>query len=162
MRYLIEDFSPGKHRARLQKLLLSPESSAEIRRVKPEFMTDEQFVYLCLETSEESRVFIHRATGRICGAFGYTFGVFKGHISVCPWFLSDGFERKDPMFFLKVSKAIVNKWLREIPTKHWGNVCLADPRIIKWLRYLGFTVDAHRCFMEAGSAFCEFYLEAEE
>lgn len=136
----LESFDFPKHIMGVARMGLSLESLEEIKEVQclPDGVTPNTVVLTCLQASKHAYV-IRDESQDIVGACGVAVDPFG---LASPWFLSSGFERKPQYLkaFLRGSTTLFKGWLKELPYRIYHNRCLNDPRIVRWLRWLGFTV----------------------
>lgn len=141
----IEPFDYVKHIQRVLLMELCPESLEEVNHsplVELGFCP-KQIVLDALISSDEAYVFVHSRNYRIMGVCGAAHAIRGGTTVIIPWFLTDGFERRESnrWKFLRISRDLLRDWERMAPGKTFENICLNVPRITKWLKWLGFTVE---------------------
>ena len=97
-------------------------------------------VYDCILLSQQAWVFTSLKTRRILGVAGISKLPMEGSIMI-PWYLSSGFETKCPLQFYRAAQGLLNYWETQYFNSTLVNVCLNKPRVTKFLRSLGFTVE---------------------
>jgi hypothetical protein len=62
---------------------------------------------------------------------------------MCPWYVSDAteWETKCPHEFIGYAKMKLREWKERWPNAKFANQCLNNPKVTKFLRLLGFTVE---------------------
>jgi hypothetical protein len=148
-KYTRKDF---KHICMLQLKELDKLEAKALLRVSP-LAALTSSIYL-----SKDNVWVVELDGNIEAVFGVCSGMTKG--SGQPWYMSTEMERNFPrMKFLRTSKKIIDEML-EIYPKLSNYVLVARTKTIKWLRWLGFTVDKRNYyFADPNVPFREFYLE---
>lgn len=107
-------------------------------------------VYDCILLSQQTWVFTSLTTRRILGVAGLSKPPMDGNIMV-PWYLSSGFETECPLQFYRAAQGLLNYWEAQYFNSTLVNVCLNKPRVTKFLRSLGFTIE------ESNKSFTKFY-----
>ena len=143
--FTIEQFDYGKHLNRVALMVPCKESQVELDSspLKELGFTTAQVLMDALIGSEEAFVVIDVDSHRLLGLFGAAQQVIKGQIVIVPWFITTGFEREPQNVrpFLRASRVMLKEWAHMCRGKLMMNTCLNNPRITKWLKWLGFTVE---------------------
>jgi hypothetical protein len=144
--FFVQPFSYVEHIQRVLLMKLSPDASTEVDAHplrKDLGFTQSQVVLDSLIGSEEAFVILDREARRCLGVYGVAQQVYNGDIVIIPWFLSSGFE-SDPRYtrdFLRHCEEVIGQWFARAPHRTFINQCLNVPRITRWLKWLGFTVE---------------------
>ena len=145
----LEPFCTNSHIMKVATMGICKESAIELEEAYGDLMSPNTGVLTSLQSSKHAYVVLD-LNGNMVAALGVA--VTPLGLAV-PWFLSSGFERdrrytKD---FLRGSKDMVNGWFTQLPYRIYQNKCLNSPRIVRWLRWLGFQVTESTkdftCFM---------------
>jgi len=98
---------------------------------------------LALSIANSCFLWVATYESKICGVFGLTIQEFEGGILGTPWFVSNEVPfstRKSRGLFLRTSKQIV-LLMQGICDQLTNIVSLENKEAVRWLRWLGFTLD---------------------
>lgn len=130
--HLLIDFVPGE--------ISRVELLAHVGPSFPEGTSIDTLLVHCVLLSYETWVFRCTETRKILGIGGLSKPPIDGVI--CPWYLSRGFEPLCPVEFFRAARDLVLYWQKTLPPRMgMVNLCLNTPRVVKFLRALGFTVE---------------------
>ena len=86
---------------------------------------------------QSSSVYVAEEDGQIHGVFGVCLD--DPDVGV-PWFVATDAAERNKKLIMKTGRKMVDEWLKRVP--YLANyVCCLHEQSIKWLEWLGFTVD---------------------
>jgi hypothetical protein len=104
-----------------------------------------------------SQSYAARFDGELACIFGVGYASFLSGVGI-PWLLGTSLLLRYPHAFHRASQAFVAAWLEEF-TSLEQMVDVRNVRSLRWLRHLGFTVDAPRLWGYERRPFCRVHIE---
>lgn len=113
---------------------------------------------LNISVDDSTTAYAGLCDGQVIGMFGYTANGLLSD-SAFPWLLTCRGIHKHTRWFLGICREFIGA-MRERFRLLWGSVCVTNTISIRWLTWLGFTVDEAVTYPPSGKlGFRYFHLE---